>query len=153
LWRGFEKYRQQSGLLEERGGYGCIRSPSSGDLGPPYLHIDTRQPSDWTGVAQDLNPLEQRENPGKASGIWSSGFIQVKWLDFVLGRSPRFNLNRPSFGTRVGIFDEVEVQCIGGPEDRILLQLGIANSNSPRKRRARCGTQLMSPRQNEASGI
>jgi hypothetical protein len=34
LWGGLAKSRQPSDLPEERGGYGCVRSPSSGDCGP-----------------------------------------------------------------------------------------------------------------------
>jgi hypothetical protein len=68
LWRGFAESRQPSDLPEERGGYGCIRSSSSRDREPSDHHPVTRQPSDSTGVAQDLIPREQRENPEKVSG-------------------------------------------------------------------------------------
>jgi hypothetical protein len=98
LWRGFLKSRQPSDPPEERGGYGYVWSLSSRDCEPLDQPIVTRQSSGSTGVAQDLSPREQRENPEKTSGIWSSGFIQVKGLEFAFGKSPRFDLNRPSLG-------------------------------------------------------
>jgi hypothetical protein len=131
LWRGFEESHQPSDQPEEKGGYDCIQSSSCRGRESLDHHPVNHQPSSSTGVTQDLSPCEQRETPEKTSGIWSSGFIQVKWLEFAFGRSTRFNLNRPSFGMRVGRSDEVRVRRIGGPEDMILLQLGIVNSDSP----------------------
>jgi hypothetical protein len=84
-WKGFAKSRQPSDQPEEQGGYGCIQSSSSRGCESSDHHPVNRQPSGSTGVAQDLSPREQRETPEKTSGIWSSGFIQVKWLDFAFG--------------------------------------------------------------------
>jgi hypothetical protein len=63
------------------------------------------------------------------------GFTQVKWLDFAFGRSPRFDLNRPSFGTRVGRSDVVGVHRIGNPGDKEPVASGIAISRCPKRRR------------------
>jgi hypothetical protein len=73
LWRGFAKSRQSSDLVKKWGGYGCVRSSSSRDREPSDHHPVTRQPSDLTGVAQGLNPREQRENPEKDQGFGHRG--------------------------------------------------------------------------------
>jgi hypothetical protein len=102
LWRGFVKSRQPLDLPKKQGGYGRVRSPSSRGREPLDRWSVSRQPSSSTGVAQDLSPCEQRKTPEKTSGFWSSGFIQVKWLDFAFGRSPREDLDHPSVETRGG---------------------------------------------------
>jgi hypothetical protein len=43
-------------------------------------------------------------------------------------------MNHPSFGTRVRRSDEVGVQRIEGPEDRIFLQSGITMFEIPMRR-------------------
>jgi hypothetical protein len=131
------KSRQPLDLSKRRGGYGRVRSPSSRGREPLDRWSVNRQPSGSTGVARDLSPREQRETPEKTSEFWSSGFTQVKWLDFAFGRSPRFDLDHPSFGTRVRRSDEVGVHesrrsgiSIGKPRhnlSRLFRETGVRN--------------------------
>jgi hypothetical protein len=74
LWRGFAKSHQPSDLVKKWGGYSYIRSSSSKNSESLDHHPVARQPSDSTGVAQDLIPREQSGNPEKHRDIEASGF-------------------------------------------------------------------------------
>jgi hypothetical protein len=52
-------------MPEEWGGYEYIWSSSSRDCEPLDHHPVSRQPSDSTGVAQDLIPSEQRKKTSR----------------------------------------------------------------------------------------
>jgi hypothetical protein len=58
---------------------------------------------------------------------------------FVKWQNPRFNLNRPSLGTRVRIPKRVGDRRFGGPEDRILSQVETAKSDFPTRGELRVG--------------
>jgi hypothetical protein len=81
LCRGLAKSRQSSDLIKERGGYGCVRSSSSGDREPLDSHLFTHQSFDLTGVAQGLNPLKMRKSPERCPDIEASGFgiSEIPW--------------------------------------------------------------------------
>jgi hypothetical protein len=81
LCRGLAKFHQPSDLIKERGGYGCVRSSSSGDRELLDPHLFTRQSSDITRVAQGLNPLKMSKSHERCRDIEASGFgiSKIPW--------------------------------------------------------------------------
>jgi hypothetical protein len=80
LCRGLAKSRQPSDLIKERGGYGCVRSSSSGDREPLDPHLVTRQSIRYDRSCTGFNPLKPSESP--------EGYREIEASEFGISKIP-----------------------------------------------------------------